>query len=186
MIRLLKENNFDIMEFQPFLDYINYLETQGYEQTNESSKYGWIEENYQNEEYNLKILSFKDEEKEWVTVNKYKNNIKIEQVEFVTFTETYCLQSKNHDYNRLIEYSAHFEDEEFTRMVCSAFWYKDNNYLSGWRELRKFDVIDLGKVLYSPQMNLKELTSMADDEITEFYEVISLKEDEVKELKLNY
>lgn len=89
-------------------------------------------------------------------------------------------------YNRIIKYSAHFEDEEFTRMVTSNFSYQDNNFLNGWRELRKFEVQDLDKVMYCKDMNLTELTMMADKKISEFYEAISLRGDEVKELKLEY
>ena len=62
MIRLLKEKQFDIIQFKPFLDYISFLETQGYTQMTESSNHEWKEENYQNEEFDLKILTFKDNE----------------------------------------------------------------------------------------------------------------------------
>lgn len=183
MIRLLKEKNYNIMQFQPFLDYIDFLESQGYTQNTELEEYDWIEEKYNNEDVELKILSYKNQEKEWVTILKTKNNVKIEQIEFMAYNEYYC-QKLNQDYNRVIKYAAHFEDEEFTRMVCSTFRYRDNNYLDGWRELRKFEVADLDKVMYSKQMNLMELILWVYKNIAEFYEVISLKE--VKELKLNY
>lgn len=186
MVELLKEKNYDVMNFKPFIDYIAYLESRKYSPLTVEEKYGWIDEKYEGENHILQILTFKDKEKEWVSIYKYKNQReKFEQIEFMTFNEKYFELNDSQDSNRVIYYAAHFEDEQFTRMVCSGYAYQDNELLDGWRELRKFAVEDLEKVMYSKSMNLTELTGIADEKISEFYEVISLKE-EVKKLKLGY
>lgn len=187
MTDLLIKNKYELLEFEPFTDYIAFLETQGYEFVSESEINGWVEYIAKCEDHELKILSMKDKEKEWITVYKTRNeNERFEQVEFMLFNENYMKSYGPKKYNRIIKYSAHFEDEEFTRMVTSNFSYQDNNFLNGWRELRKFEVQDLDKVMYCKDMNLTELTMMADKKISEFYEAISLRGDEVKELKLEY
>ncbi|MDE6292877.1 MAG: hypothetical protein K2L98_04265 [Bacilli bacterium] len=187
MTDLLRKNKYELLDFEPFTDYIAFLETQGYEFVSESASNGWVEYIAQCEDHELKILSIKDQEKEWITVYKTRNELeRFEQVEFMLFNENYMKNYGKKKYNRIIKYSAHFEDEEFTRMVTSNFSYKDNIFLNGWRELRKFEVQDLDKVMYCKDMNLTELTMMADKKISEFYEVISLRGDEVKELKLEY
>ncbi len=187
MIDLLIKNNYELLQFAPFTDYIAFLETQGYEFVSESESHGGVEYKAQCEDHELKILSMKDDEKEWITVYKMRDDGEhFEQVEFMLFNEHYMKKYGEKDYNRIIKYSAHFEDDEFTRLVTSAFSYKDNNFLGGWRELRKFEVQDLDKVMYCKDMNLSELTMMADQKISEFYEVISLRGKEVKELKLEY
>lgn len=187
MIELLKKQNYDILKFQPFIDYIAFLETQGYEFVSEKEEYDWVEYLAKGKNHELKILSMKDKKKEWVTIYKTKNeNERFEQVEFMFFNENYMKICGEQDYNYIVQYAAHFEDDEFTRMVCSAYKYKNNNLLNGWRELRKFDVQDLNEVMYSKMMNLTELILWADKKIFEFYEVITLKGEEVKELKLEY
>ncbi len=187
MLKFLTKNNYELLKFEPFTDYIAFLETQGYEFVSESERNGWVEYIAQCEDHELKILSLKDPDKEWVTVYKTRDGIeRFEQVEFMHFTEDYMKKYGEKDHNRIIKYCAHFEDEEFTRMVTSGYFYKDNNFLKGWRELRKFEVQYLDEVMYCKDMNLSELTMMADEKISEFYEVISLRGEEVKELKLEY
>ena len=187
MLNLLIKNEYELLNFLPFTDYIAFLETQGYEFASESESNGFVEYIAQCADHKLKILSTKDKEKEWITFYKIREDGEhFEQVEFMLFNEYYMKTFGEKDYNRVIKYCAHFEDEEFTRMVTSGYSYQNNDFLGGWRELRKFEVQDLDKVMYSKSMNLSELTMMADDKISEFYEVISLRGEEVKELKLEY
>ena len=187
MLDLLIKNNYELLQFEPFIDYIAFLEKQGYEFVSESERNDWVEYIAKVEDHELKILSMKDKDKEWITVYKTRDGYeRFEQVEFMLFNENYMKNYGEKYYNHIIKYSAHFEDEKFTRMVCSSFFYKENTFLDGWRELRKFDVQDLDKVMHSKRMNLSELTMWADKKISEFYEVISLRGEEVKELKLEY
>ncbi len=187
MLNLLRKSNYKTLAFQPFLDYITFLEEQGYEFVSESEEYGWSDYRAECQEHSLEILSFKDEEKEWISIYKTRNEIeRFEQIEFMSFNEKYRRINPKQKYNHVIKYAGHFEDEEFARIVCSGYSYEDNILLGGWRKLRKFAVQELDKVMYSKTMNLQELTMMADEKINEFYEVIDLKDDEVKELKLGY
>lgn len=187
MIQLLKKHNYDILKFQPFIDYMAFLKKQRYVFISKEEEYEWIEYIAKLMDHKLKILSMKDKEKEWISFYKIRNEDEyFEQVEFMLFNENYMKFYGKKECNHIIKYSAHFEDEEFTRMVCSNYLYKDNTLLKGWRELRKFAVEDLDKVMYSKSMNLTELVFWADKKIFEFYEVKTLKGDEVKELKLEY
>lgn len=187
MVELLKQKKYDIVNFEPFIECINELEKLEYTFISVKEEYDWIEEWYEGYDHSLEILTFKDKEKEWISIYKFHDqDERFEQIEFMIFNENYCKSYHQQDYNCVVYYAAHFEDEQYTRMVCSGYTYKDSKLIKGWRELRKFDVNDLDKVMYSKSMNLKELTIMADDKITEFCEVISLKKEEVKELKLEY
>lgn len=124
MLDLLIKNNYELLQFQPFIDYIAFLETQGYEFVSESERNAWIEYTAACEDHNLKILSFKDNYKEWITVYKIRNDAKFEKIEFMNFNEKHREVYGKEDYNNFITYSAHFEDEKFTRMVCSSFFIK--------------------------------------------------------------
>lgn len=186
MVDLLKQKNYDVAHFKPFMDYIEYLESLGYKNISTEESHGFIEEHYEGKDHTLEISTMKDEHKEWVSFYKDRNNVRYEQIEFMAFNEAYAKFSDCRDYNRVIVYAAHFENEEFTHMVCSGYRYLDNKFLDGWRELRKFGAADIDKVIYSSHMNLTELTGIADEKITEFEEIKSLKGKEVKELILGY
>ena len=187
MVELLKQGNYDVTHFQPFMEYIKSLEQIGYKLLSVEEGHEFIDEKYEGENHTLEILTMKNKNEEWVSIYKYKNqHERFEQIEFMTFSDEYFAFYGPKNYNQIINYSAHFEDEQFASIVCSCYSYKDNQLIDGWRKLRKFDVRELEKVMYSKSMNLKELTMMADEKISEFKESISLKGDKVKELKLGY
>lgn len=187
MIEILKQKNYDATHFQPFTDYIAYLESLGYKHISTEESHGDIIEKYEGVDHNLKIITMKDTEKEWISIYKSRTDEgNFEMIDFMILYEEYQKRSNCWDYNRIIKYAAHFEDEEFTSMVCSGYTYQDDNLLSGWRKLRKFAVDDLYKVIYSKNMPLSELVMCADMKINKFEEEKNLEGNEVKELILGY
>lgn len=186
ILELIKKQNVEILKFSPFLDYVSQLQKEGIEFVSYESDSWYQKIIFQNSYYKLEICAIKEDNYEWISFYKYKNDEKYEQIEFMAYTKAYQEFTGTKDHNRIIKYSAHFDDEEFTKMVYAVYSYQDNNFLGGFRNLRKFAVQDLYKVMYSKNMNLTELVGIADKKITKFYEIIDLKVDEVKELKLEY
>lgn len=184
MLNLLQEQNYDVLTFTPFVDYVKTLDEGNYQLiSNEIDNYFQTIIASNGEEF-IKILMFKDKEKEWVSIYRYyEEGYTFEKVEFMHFNDEH-MESMKEDYNNVIKYSAHLDDETYSRVICSAFSYKDNELLGGWREKRKIAIEDLPKIYYKG-MNLTELIGIADDKIFEFYEVISEKE-EVNKLILEY
>lgn len=184
MIDIFKAYGYESTTFIPFTDYLKTLETDDYIQISYQEKNGYQEFNLTYKDELVDVLGLKERDYEWITI--YRTNSKgevYEQIEFMIYLPNCELDQ---DHNRIVQYSAHFDDETYSRIVWSSFFYKDNKYLQGKRELRKITIEDLAKIFYSKTMNLTELVSLADQKIEEFASKISLKEDEVKELKLEY
>ncbi len=184
MLKIFKDKNYEATNFSPFIYYLNILEESGYNTMSylsekDSDK---IVLTYDNEK--IEILGKKTREYEWICIYKFNaNNEKYEQIEFMIYLPSSNTLEKH---NRIIKYAAHLEDELYSRLVWSSFYYKDNEYLKGKRELRKITVEDLSKIFYSKTMNLSELVTLADSKIFEFYEIKTLIGEEVKELILEY
>lgn len=183
MLEIFKEKKYETSSFSPFIEYLKLLEgTDNISETfkNECS-HDEITLKYENGE-SITILGIKEKDYEWTTI--YKINAKgehYEQIEFMVYTKP-----TEKRYNRIIIYSAHFEDELYSYIAGSTYYYQDNELIDGMENKRKIELEELPKIFYSKSMNLKELISLADDKIYEFYEVITLLGQEVKELRLKY
>lgn len=184
MLELFIQGNYEACNFLPFYDYINGLENVFLSKITHHVDSGCLNINIELNQEEIKIIGTKERDYEWITV--YKINSKgetYEQIEFMIYTNQ---NERDKEYNRIIKYSAHLDDSSFSHLVWSSYFYLDNQYLNGKRELRKISIEDLPKIFYSKTMNLTELVSLADSKIFEFYEVKTLIGDEVKELKLEY
>ena len=185
MLETISSKNYKVLEFILFVEYVQSLELVAKQLLKDEEKNGLRELIYKFEDYFMKILILKDKEKEWVCFYKYKEErFNFEQIDFMLYTDSYH-EDGILKYNNVIYYSAHFDDDKFSRLVTSGYTYKDNEYLCGWREKRKIDIEDLSKII-TWGMNLTELTSRAEKNYLDFYEAISLKDDEVPKLILGY
>lgn len=191
MLESIRKRKYKVLEFLPFVDYVkNFDNIEKVLIKEESKAYrnnsSCLKLIYKlNDEY-IKILIYKDKEKEWASFYKYREERwNYEQIEFLLDTEGYRLED-GIEYNNVIKYSAHLDDENYSKIVNSTFTYKDNEYLCGWREKRKIDINDLPKVVLGMGMNLTELVMRAEKAFLDFYEAITLKEGEVPKLVLGY
>ena len=185
MLETISNKDYKVLEFIPFIEYVKSLEMLENKLLKDEEQYGWRELIYQFNDYFIKILIFKDNEKEWICFYKYKEERwNFEQIDFMLYTDSYH-EDDSLEYNNVIKYSAHIDDDKFSKLVTSAFTYKDNEYLCGWRQKRKIDIEDLQKIIIWG-MNLTELTMRAEDKLLDFYEAITLYEDEVPKLILGY
>lgn len=191
MFETISKREYKVLEFSPFIDYVKSYDKCDKVLLKEEFKIYSKGESclklvYQLNDEFIKILIYKDKEKEWASFYKYKEERwNYEQIEFLLDTEGYRIED-GIEYNNVIKYSAHLDDSEFSKIVNSAFTYKDNEYLCGWRQKRKIDIHDLPKVVVSSGINLTELVMRAERELLDFYEAISLKEGEVSKLVLGY
>lgn len=183
MLEIFIEKNYEAPSFLPFTEYITTLENSDFINKTYKSENGYdeIKLTYENGEI-FTVLGSKEKDYEWITI--YKINAQgehYEQIEFMIYTKP---SEKEH--NRIIHYSAHFEDELYSRIVKSTYYYQDNELINGTENKRKIDIEELPKIFYIKSMNLAELVSLADEKIYEFYEVITILGKEVKELRLKY
>lgn len=185
MLETISNKDYKILEFIPFVEHVKSLEMFENKLLKDEEKNGWHNLIYQFKDYFIKIIILKDKEKEWICFYKYKEERwNFEQIDFMLYTDSYH-EDDSLEYNNVIKYSAHIDDDKFSRLVTSGYTYKDNEYLCGWREKRKIDIEDLSKII-TWGMNLTELTSRAEKNYLDFYEAISLKDDEVPKLILGY
>ncbi|MCH5166819.1 MAG: hypothetical protein J1F35_02905 [Erysipelotrichales bacterium] len=185
MLENISKVHYKILEFLPFVDYIKSLDNFKCTLISDEEKYDWRTIEYQIENEFIKILILKDKEKEWVGV--YRSNsqkVCYEQIDFLIYTEE-NRKYNGLEYNNVIRYSAHFDDEKYSKLVTSAFTYLDNEYLTGWRQKRKIAIEDLSKII-TDEMNLSELIMRAEQKLLDFYEAINLEEGEVHKLVLGY
>ena len=172
-------------EFEEFINYIKSLDE--YDTTlikDDNNKTGRTIEYQVGDEF-FKIIILKDSKKEWISFYRYdKNKVNYEEIAFLIFTNE-NIKEDGIEYNRVIRYSAHFDDDKYSKIITSASTYLDNKYICGWRQKRKISIEDLSKIFIDNRA-ISELPSRAEEKMLDFYEAIDLKEGEVKHLVLGY
>jgi len=87
----------------------------------------------------------------------HSNGVKYEQIDVVFYNKD------NNKYDRVIKYSGHVEDDNFSYIVCSGFSYLNNEIIRSWKKTRVVPISDLELIQYSKDMNLTELILMANE-----------------------
>lgn len=187
MIDVIFNKEYELAEFPSFIDYLTKLGQENFLLLSDKEEYGWREIIFQNEEEFLEILIYTDEEKEWISIYKFKEkHYKYMQTEFFLYNKRgmECLKP---EHNRVIKYASYSVEGEYAKLITSAFGYHDNEYdiNSGWRHKRKIKLEDLNKI-DSCGMNFQELIMRANMKNLTFYENINEKDGEVQKLKLSY
>ena len=190
MLENISKKNYKALKFKPLVDYIKSLEKfNSLLIKDEEIIFSQGDSSYEliykiNEEY-MNIIILKDCEKEWISFYRYdRNDICYEEIVFLIFTSE-KRKEDGIEYNNVIRYSAHFEDELYSKLITSAYTYLDNKYINGWRQKRKISIEDLKKIFVDNRA-VSELPSRAEEKMLDFYEAIDLKEGEVKQLVLGY
>lgn len=129
--------------------------------------YEVIEEDIQNDngEINIlcegeliRILFINISKGKWWSIYKYHpDGVKYEQIDVITFDVV-----KENGYNKIIKYSGHIEDDNYSYITCSCFSYLNDEFVSSWKNTRVVPVQDLMAIQYSKSMNLTELIYMTD------------------------
>lgn len=107
----------------------------------------------------MEIIYIKISKGKWWSIYRYHSDgTKYEQIDLLLFDEI-----KENGYNRVIKFSGHMEDDNYSYITCSGFSYLDNEFIRSWKQTRVVPIQDLCEIQYSKDMNLTELICMADD-----------------------
>jgi len=157
MIQLIKKIDSSLLGIQPIVEYLRQFEK--CEIINEDIEVDNSEINILFENELIKILYIKISMGRWLSIYRYHSDgMKYEQTDLMLFDET-----KKNEYNSIIKFSGHVEDDNYSYITCSCFSYLDNYLIRGWRQARVVPVQDLCEIQYSKDMNLTELICMTDD-----------------------
>lgn len=185
MLETISKVNYVALGFKEFTDYVKSLDKLETILNKDETNAGGRVIEYQVADEFYEIIILKDNEKEWISFYRFDSNkINYEEVVFLIYTD----ENRKEDgieYNMIIRYSAHFDDNKYSKLITSAYTYLDDKYISGWRQKRKIDIEDLPKIFIDNRA-VSELPSRAEDIMLDFYEAIDFKEGEVKKLILGY
>lgn len=105
----------------------------------------------------IKIILVNIVNGKFLSIYRYNSNkTKYEQIDVVFYNEL------DNGYDKVIKYSAHIEDSDFSYIVCSGFSYLNDEIVKGWKSSRIVPISDLELIQYCDDMNLTELILMTD------------------------
>ena len=106
----------------------------------------------------------------WTVYRMHSDGTRYEQVDTLLYNG-----DLDRNYNCLIKYSAHMEDQRYSYIRCSGHSYLDDQLVQSWQENRVVPVEDLSKIQYCKNMNLTELIGMTDEKSSHIIKKESLK-----------
>jgi len=113
----------------------------------------------------------------WMSIYRYHlDGTKYEQIDAINFSTT-----KDKRYNRVIKYSGHIEDDKYSYIMCSGYFYLDDKIVNSWKHSRVVQREELKLIQYSKDMNLTELICMTDMKSTN---IVKKEEENPKALVL--
>lgn len=172
MIQVIKKLDSSLLEIKPIMEYLRQFEK--WKIVNEDIEVDNGEINILSENEIIKILYLKiTRGKFWSIYRYHLDGTKYEQIDSILFDET-----KENGYNRVIKFSGHVEDENYSYITCSNFSYLDDKFIKSWKKTRVVPIQDLCEIQYSKDMNLTELICMTDDKSNNI-----IKKEEQKDLK---
>lgn len=178
MVELMQKLNFPLLEVQPVTEYFRQFE-----------KYEIIREEVEKDNGEIDIL-VKDElirivylmingGKFWSVYRYHSNGIKYEQIDIIAWDKI-----KEGGYNKVIKYSGHIEDANYSYITCSGFSYLNGEITKSWKKTRVVPVQDIQQIQYSNEMNLTELIIMTDNKSNNIVKKEEQKDIETLVLKL--
>ena len=174
MLKSLKEEGYQLLDEEVLLDYIKFLESNGYKLTGiePSSLMNYLI--FSNGVNECHVFTLDTSTNEWITFEIYDGNTKREQVEFI----------KNLENNKVaIYYCGHFTEGEKEKIVVSGYTLDYGVINISWAKRREMSVEDFNSY-YDNSMDLKELVLRADVKGINYQSSEDLKNE--KKLKLGY
>ena len=174
MLKSLKEEGYQLLNEEVLLDYIKFLESNGYKLTGiePSSLMNYLI--FSNGVNECHVFTLDTSTNEWITFEIYDGNTKREQVEFI----------KNLENNKVaIYYCGHFTEGEKEKIVVSGYTLDYGVINISWAKRREMSVEDFNSY-YDNSMDLKELVLRADVKGINYQSSEDLKNE--KKLKLGY
>lgn len=156
MIQLIKKIDSSLLENQPIMEYLRQFKK--YKIVNEDIEADNGEINIFSENELIRIIYIKISDGKWWSIYRYHpDGTKYEQIDSILLDEV-----KENGYNRIIKFSGHVEDDNYSYITCSCFSYLDNEFIRSWKKTRVVPIQDLYEIQYSKNMNLTELICMTD------------------------
>lgn len=172
MIQLIKKIDSSLLENQSIMEYLRQFKK--YKIVNEDIEADTGEINIFFENELIKIIYIKISGGKWWSIYRYHSDgTKYEQIDSILFDEV-----KENGYNRIIKFSGHVEDDNYSYITCSCFSYLDNEFIRSWKKTRVVPIQDLYGIQYSKDMNLTELICMTDNKSNNI-----IKKEEQKDMK---
>lgn len=155
---IIKKMDSSLLEISAIEEYLNQFKN--YKVICEGAKkdYGRINISCNGELISLLFQNIADGK--WWSICRYHSNyVKYEQIDVIIFNII-----KEEQYDTVIKYSGHIEDDSYSYITCSCFSYLNNEFVSSWKSTRVVPIQDLMKIQYSKNMNLTELICVTDEE----------------------
>ncbi len=157
MIQLIKKLDSSLLEVQPILEYLSQFRE--YIIASEDVEVDNGEIDILSEGELIKIMFMEINEGKWWSIYRYHSDgMRYEQIDAMIYNRI-----KEKGYNRVIKFSGHLEDDDYSYITCSGFSLLNNEVVESWKEYRVVPIHDLPKIQYSKSMNLTELICMTDD-----------------------
>ena len=156
LIQVIKKIDSSLLENQTIMEYLKQFKK--YKTVNEDIETDNGEINIFSENELIKIIYIKISSGKWWSIYRYHlDGTKYEQIDSILFDEV-----KENEYNRIIKFSGHVEDDNYSYITCSCGSYLDNKLIRSWKKARVVPIQDLYEIQYSKNMNLTELICMTD------------------------
>lgn len=172
MRQLIKKLDSSLLEIYPIVEYLSQFEEYTVENENIEKDSGEIIISSENELLNIIFMKIADR-KLWNIYRYHQDGIKYQQIDVIIYDK---IQKK--EYNRVIKFSEHIEDDDYSYITCSCFSLLNDEIIKSWRKHRVVSIQDLPKIQYSKNMSLTELLCMSDDKNIHF-----IKKEEQKDVK---
>ncbi len=156
MIQVIKKIDSSLLENQSIMEYLKQFKK--YKIVNEDIEIDNGEINILSENELIKIIYIRISGGKWWSIYRYHSDgTKYEQIDSILFDEV-----NENGYNRVIKFSGHMEDDNYSYITCSCFSYLDNEFIRSWKKTRVVPIQNLYEIQYSKDMNLTELICMTD------------------------
>ena len=156
MIQIIKKIDSALLENQSIMKYLSQLKKYQIISEEISQDDGEINILFENEL--ITIIYIKISGGKFLSIYRYHSDgTKYEQIDSILYDEI-----KENGYNRVIKFSGHEEDDNYSYITCSCFSYINNEYIRSWKKTRVVPIQDLDKIQYCKSMNLTELICMTE------------------------
>lgn len=156
MIQVIKKLDSSLLEIQPIMKYLGQFKK--WKIINEDIGIDNGEVDILSENELIKIIYIKISEGKWWSIYRYHlDDTKYEQIDLILYDEI-----KENGSNRIIKFSGHIENDNYSYITCSSFSYLDDEFIRSWKKSRVVPIQDLCEIQYSKDMNLTELIYIAD------------------------
>ena len=125
MRQLIKKLDSSLLEIYPIVEYLSQFE----EYTVEKDS-GEIIISSENELLNIIFMKIADR-KLWNIYRYHQDGIKYQQIDVIIYDK---IQKK--EYNRVIKFSEHIEDDDYSYITCSCFSLLNDEIIKSWRKHR--------------------------------------------------